>query len=79
MTEQSGHELGLQKTSVKKIIKESSDMRVSGDATRQVMAEGEEYIRKLANAAGLVAKRADRKTIMEEDIRVARRIMEGEL
>lgn len=78
MVEKNGHELNLTKNSVKGVIKDETNTRVTGDAVLQVMAIEEERIRSLSRAAKMIADNAGRKTIQEQDVRVAEQIMKGE-
>lgn len=76
--EYNANDLGLGKTSVKNIAREVAD-RVSDDAVLRVMYQEENRIKEKFRLAKIVAKRAGRQTVREDDLRVVEQILEGEL
>ncbi len=76
--EYSANDLGLGKTSVKNIAHEVVD-RVSDDAIMRVMYQEENRIKEKFRLAKIVASRAGRQTIREDDLRVVEQILESEL
>jgi histone H3/H4 len=76
--EYSANDLGLGKTGVKNIAHEVVD-RVSDDAIMRVMYQEENRIKERFRLANIVASRAGRQTIREDDLRVVEQILESEL
>lgn len=56
-----------------RIIKRAGAKRVSEDATEEMAKVMEERLTKISTEAAVLAKHAGRKTIIDEDIRIARR------
>jgi len=59
-----------------RILKKAGAKRVSRSASEEFANVMEEKMFKIANEAAILAKHAGRKTILGEDIRVARRKLE---
>ena len=58
---------------VKRLVtKNAGDLRISGTALAAAVAAAEDYIGRLARAAGQAAQDSKRKTIMDSDIEKAR-------
>jgi len=60
-------------TSFERILKKSGEKRVSEEALREFSIVMEEKMMKIAGDAALLAKHAGRKTILPEDVRLARK------
>lgn len=73
------HELTLTKSSVKRLVKDETGDRVTGDAIRRVMLIEERRMRRLARAAKAVKDESGRATIQEGDVLTAERLLEGEI
>lgn len=58
---------------LERILKKAGAKRVSDEALKEFSAVLEDKLTKIANEAALLAKHAGRKTIIDEDIRIARR------
>lgn len=71
-----GHDLTVSKNKVKNIGKSHTGNRVAGDGAIYAALYAEEEIRELFSLAAELAEHADRKTIMEQDVRKAAKIME---
>jgi len=56
-----------------RILKKAGAKRVSQDALEELAKVMEEKIFKIASEAAILAKHAGRKTVLEEDIRIAKR------
>ena len=56
-----------------RILKKVGAKRVSKDALEEFAKIMEEELMKIATEAAIIAKHAGRKTITEEDVRIARR------
>lgn len=61
-------------TKVKKLVVENTGgMRIAGTAVPKAISAGADFLRKLGERAGSIARSHGRKTIMEEDLEAARR------
>jgi len=60
-------------TPFERILKKSGAKRVSEEALREFSIVMEEKMSKIASEAALLAKHAGRKTILPEDVRLARK------
>ena len=76
--EYSANDLGLGKTSVKNIAHEVTD-RVTDDAAMRVMYQEEKRIKEKFRLAEIVANRAGRKTVKEDDLVVVEEILDSNL
>jgi len=56
-----------------RIIKKAGAKRVSQEAAEELAKVMDEQLTKISTEAALLAKHAGRKTIIDEDIRIARR------
>jgi histone H3/H4 len=56
------------------VVKHGGDLRISGSALEAAVAAAEDYIGRLARAAGQSAAEGKRKTIMDGDIEKARQV-----
>jgi len=63
----------LPKSPFERILKKAGAKRVSNEAMEEFAKIMEEKMLKIASEAALLAKHAGRKTIIDEDIRMARR------
>ncbi len=64
----------LAKAPFEKLLKESAkDMRVSGPAARELAGAAEEFSRQLAVEAAELALHAGRRTILDSDVKLARK------
>jgi histone H3/H4 len=63
----------LPKSPFERILKKAGAKRVSSEAMEEFAKIMEEKLLKIASEAALLAKHAGRKTIIDEDIRMARR------
>ena len=71
MVDKTGHDYTLAKGRVKKIIKDETGDRVTGDAVVFTQMLAERYIRQMARDAQLIKDQSDRKTLDEGDFRAA--------
>lgn len=76
--EKTAQDFRLGKRSVKNIAHEVAD-RVTDDAALRVMYQEEKRIKEKFRLARIVAKRAGRETVREDDLRVVEHILDGEL
>lgn len=74
MGDRESSDFRLGKSGVKLLLKEASGFRVADEAVFQVMVEEEVRIKKIAQAAQVIAEEAGRKTVLERDIRNAYKI-----
>lgn len=58
---------------LERILKKAGAKRVSHDALKELSKVLEEKMIKISSEAALLAKHAGRKTIIDEDIRIAKR------
>lgn len=58
---------------LERILKKAGAKRVSEDALKEFSNVLEDQLTKIATEAALLAKHAGRKTIIDEDVRIARR------
>ena len=65
--------MGLSLAPLERILKKAGAKRVSQDALEEFSKVLEEKFAKVASEAALLAKHAGRKTIIAEDIRLARK------
>lgn len=75
MADKDGHDVQLSKNKVKDIGRRYSD-RISDDAAIQVAYEIEKKAEEIWSTANELCEHAGRSTVMEEDVRLAVRIME---
>lgn len=68
--------MSLPRMPFERILKKAGAKRVSRSASEEFANVMEEKMFKIANEAAILAKHAGRKTILGEDIRVARRKLE---
>jgi histone H3/H4 len=78
MDEKSGDELRLNKNGIREISHDVVD-RISGEACNRIALQEERRIKKKVRLASIVAERAGRKTVREEDLMVVETILEEEL
>lgn len=65
--------IGLPMAPFERILKKAGAKRVSHDAMKEFSRVMEDKMLRIAMEAGLLAKHAGRKTIIDEDVRQARR------
>jgi len=67
----------LPKLPFERLIKKAGAKRVSEEALEEMARVLEEKLTEIAREAALLAKHAGRKTILEEDVRIARKKLSG--
>jgi histone H3/H4 len=78
MDEKEADDLDLAKSSVRRIAHSTTD-RISDDAVLKIALQEEKRIKEKARLAELVADRAGRKTVREEDIMVVDEILSSDI
>jgi len=62
---------------LRRLIKQAGALRVSDDAAKALAAALENKTSALLTEAAKVANHSDRKTVLAEDVKLARKVVEG--
>lgn len=80
MVENNGNDVALGVQTIKEVGYESTtNERISKDAAIRIALEEEHRIKEIMRLAEIIAKRAGRKTVKEEDVRVVYQMLESDL